>query len=153
MRFQVLAGALVVSLVASGLALAGMRSGDAARPDLIVSSVSAPDGSVVFQGHSFQVRDSTRNIGSVSARATMTQYYLSANGHRTAAGRRSLARLRSHRSSAGSATATAPETLELGSYSLVACADGAKAARETNERNNCRTAATKVFVKKPPPRL
>jgi subtilase family serine protease len=150
MRFQAFAGALVVSLVTSGLAFAGTRVGDGARPDLTVSSVSTPAG-VVFQGSGFQVRDRTRNIGSASARATVTQYYLSANGHRTAVGRRSLARLRSHRSSTGSATANAPVTLELGTYSLVACADGAKAVRETNERNNCRTAATKVIVKKPPP--
>ena len=151
MRFQAFAGALVVSLVTSALALAGTHAGDGARPDLTVSSVSTPDGAVVFQGSSFQVRDRTRNIGSASARATVTQYYLSANGHRTAVGRRSLARLRSHRSSTGSATANAPVTIELGTYSLVACADGAKAVRETNERNNCRTAATKVIVKKPPP--
>jgi subtilase family serine protease len=151
MRFQALAGALVVSLVTSGLALAGTRAGDGARPDLTVSSVSTQEGAVVFLGSSFQVRDRTRNIGSASARATVTQYYLSANGHRTAVGRRSLARLRSHRSSTGSATARAPVTLGLGTYSLVACADGAKAVRETNERNNCRTAATKVIVKKPPP--
>jgi CARDB protein len=151
MRFQALAGALVVSLIASGLALAGTRADESARPDLIVSSVSTPDGFLVFQGSGFQVRDRTRNIGNASARATVTQYYLSAKGHRTAVGRRSLARLRSHRSSTGSATATAPVTLELGTYSLVACADGARASREANERNNCRTAATKVVVKKPPP--
>jgi hypothetical protein len=151
MRFQVLAGAFVVSLVASGLALAGIRAGDGGRPDLIVSSVSTPNGFVVFQGSGFQVRDRTRNIGSASARATVTRYYLSANGHRTVAGQRSMARLRPHRSSTGSATATAPATLQLGTYSLVACADGARAAREANERNNCRTAAAKVIVKKPPP--
>jgi hypothetical protein len=151
MRFQVLAVALVVSLVLSGLALAGSRAGAGARPDLIVTSVSTPNGFVVFPGSGFQVRDRTRNIGSASARATVTQYYLRANGHRTAAGRRSVARLRSHRSSIGSATATAPATLELGTYSLLACADGARVAMETNERNNCRTAAMKIIVKKPPP--
>jgi len=151
MRFQVLAGALVVSLVASGLALANTRAGDGARPDLIVSSVSTPDGFVVFQGSGFRVRDRTRNIGSASARATVTRYYLSANGHRTAVGRRSLARLKPQRSSTGSANATVPVTVQLGSYSLVACADGARAVREANERNNCRTAAAKIIVKKPPP--
>ena len=153
MRFQALAGALAVSLIASGLALAATRAGEGARPDLIVSSVSTPNGFVVFQGSGLQVRDRTRNIGSASARATVTRYYLSANGQRTAVGRRLLARLGSHRSSTGSATATAPATLEVGAYSLVACADGARAVRETNERNNCRIAATKVVVKKPPPRV
>jgi hypothetical protein len=46
-----------------------------------------------------------------------------------------------------------PATLQVGTYSLIACADGTHVVREASERNNCRTAATKVVVKKPPPRL
>jgi hypothetical protein len=42
-------------------------------------------------------------------------------------------------------------TLEIGAYSLVACADGPKTVQESNERNNCRTAATAVIVRRPPP--
>jgi hypothetical protein len=45
---------------------------------------------------------------------------------------------------------TALSSLELGTYSLQACGDGSRAVRESSERNNCRTAATKVVVKKPP---
>jgi subtilase family serine protease len=150
MRFQALAGALVASLVASGLAIASTSAVQRARPDLVVSSLSNPPA-VVFQGRGFAVTDRTRNVGRATARATVTQYYLSASGKRTAAGRRLVVRLRPQRSSRGTATATAPLTLELGTYSLVACADGAGVARESNERNNCRTAATAVVVKKPPP--
>jgi subtilase family serine protease len=150
MRFQLLAGALVVSLIASGLAFAATRTDVRARPDLVVSSISNPPD-VVMQGGDFPVRDRTRNMGSATARATVTQYYLTANGQRTAAGRRSVVRLRPHRSSTGSAMAKVALTLAPGTYSLVACADGAGSVREANERNNCRTAATTVVVKKPPP--
>jgi hypothetical protein len=44
-----------------------------------------------------------------------------------------------------------PSTLELGRYALVACADGSGSVRESNERDNCRTAATTLVIKKPPP--
>jgi hypothetical protein len=149
-RYPILAGALGVSLAVSAVALAGIQGRTSAKPDLVVSSLSTPDR-VALQGHGFRVSDRTRNIGSGSARATRTQYYLTARGQRTAVGRRSVPRLAPHRSSAGSAAASVPLTLEIGSYSLVACADGAGAAKETHELNNCRTAATKIFVKKPPP--
>lgn len=151
MRFQVLGAAFLVSLVASGHAVAA-TSVAPAKPDLIVGSLSTPD-LVVSPGDGFTVRDRTQNVGSASARATVTQYYLSANGRRTAVGRRSIARLRPHRSSTGRADAQVLVTLETGTYALVACADGARAASEANERNNCRTAVTKVRVKKPPPRV
>jgi hypothetical protein len=42
-------------------------------------------------------------------------------------------------------------TLKPGTYSLVACADGTQAVRESNERDNCRAAARTVVVKPPPP--
>jgi subtilase family serine protease len=150
MRFQILAGALVVSLTASAVALASTCGRESARPDLVVSSLSNPPA-VVIQGGSFPVKDRTRNIGGASARATVTQYYLSSSGHRTAAGRRSVIRLRARRSSLGSADAKVSPTLGPGTYSLLACADGARAVKEANERNNCRTAATSLVVKKPPP--
>jgi len=152
MRFQILAGTLVLSLIGSAAALAGSQGGASAKPDLVVSSISSPDR-VAFQGNGFRVFDRTRNIGSGTARATRTQYYLSARGHRTAVGRRSVARLTPHRSSTGSAAASVPVTVEAGIYSLVACADSAGAAKETRELNNCRVATTKFLVKKPPPRV
>jgi hypothetical protein len=152
MRFQVLAAALVVFLTASGLAPAATRAGAPAKPDLVVGSVSTQDVAVIL-GSGFTARDRTRNVGSASARATVTRYYLSAEGHSTAVGRRSIARLKPNRSSAGPATLLVPATLQTGIYSLVACADGSRTAAESNERNNCRTAALKISVKKPPPRV
>lgn len=150
MRVQLAVWALVVFLTGSAVGLAATRAGTRARPDLVVSSLSNPP-SVVFLGKTFQVTDRTRNIGTATAGATTTRYYLTANAQQTVVARRSVARLKSHRSSTGSATATVPATLKGGTYSLVACADAAHVANEANERNNCKTATTKVIVKKPPP--
>ena len=151
MRVQVVAGALVVSLAACGVVFAA-AGGIRARPDLVVSSLSmAPV--VVLQGSSFPVKDTTRNVGGATAVPGTTQYYLSTGGHRTAIGRRLVPRLKPQRSSTHSATAKVPVTLEGGTYSLIACADGTHIVRESNERNNCRAAARKVIVKKPPPRV
>jgi hypothetical protein len=49
--------------------------------------------------------------------------------------------------------AKVPLTLDTGAYSLVACADAPGVVIETSEKNNCRTAATRIVIKKPPPRV
>jgi hypothetical protein len=49
--------------------------------------------------------------------------------------------------------AKVPLKLDTGAYSLVACADAPGAVMETSEKNNCRTAATRIVIKKPPPRV
>jgi CARDB len=152
MRFQVLAVALAVSFVTSAVALAATRAGVRARPDLVVSSVSNPP-TVAFLGEGFSVRDRTRNLGKAAARASVTRYYLGQNGKRTAVGKRNVAGLKPNRASAGSATPKVPATLATGTYSFVACADGAGAVSESSESDNCRRATTKVIVKKPPPRV
>jgi subtilase family serine protease len=150
MRLQLLTGALAVFLLASGLAFASTRTSEVARPDLVVSSISNPPG-VAFPGRVFSVTDRTGNIGGAAAGKTVTRYYLSASGKRTAIGSRSVSRLSPKRSSHGSANARVPETVAFGIYSLVACADASNAFREANERNNCRKAATTIVIKKPPP--
>jgi len=150
MRLQLVSVALAVFLLASGLAFASTRTTEAARPDLVVSSISNPPG-VAFPGRVFSVTDRTRNIGGAAAGKTVTRYYLSASGKRTAIGLRSVSRLSPKRSSHGSANAKVPETVTFGVYSLVACADASNAFREANERNNCRKAATTIVIKKPPP--
>jgi hypothetical protein len=150
MRFQLLAAALVASLAASASAYSAPRDSVRLKPDLVVSSLANPP-TVVFQGDGFSVRDRTRNIGRATAHATVTRYYLSQSGRRTAVGKRSVAALKPSRSAAGSVTANVPASLETGGYSLVACADATGTVNEASDRNNCRTASTKVLVKKPPP--
>jgi hypothetical protein len=150
MRFQLLAGALVVSLLGSAIAFAATGTRARARPDLVVASLANPPR-VVLQGAAFGVRDETSNIGAVRAPASRTRYYLqSSNGARTVVGGRLVPALRAHRSSSGTGKATPPKTL-AGTYTLVACADATNAVKETSERDNCRTAATKLIVKRPPP--
>jgi len=150
MRLQLVSVALAVFLLASGLAFASTRTTEAARPDLVVSSISNPPG-VAFPGRVFSVTDRTRNIGGAAAGKTVTRYYLSASGKRTAIGRRAVIPLSPRRSSHGSANARVPATIEFGVYSLIACADASSAVREANERNNCRKAATTIVIKKQPP--
>jgi len=150
MRLRLFTVAFAVFLLASGLAFASTRTSEAARPDLVVSSISNPPG-VAFPGRVFSVTDRTRNIGGAAAGKTVTRYYLSASGKRTAIGLRSVSRLSPKRSSHGSANARVPETVAFGVYSLVACADASSAVREANERNNCRKAATTIVIKKQPP--
>ena len=150
MRLRLFTVAFAVFLLASGLAFASTRTSEAARPDLVVSSISNPPG-VAFPGRVFSVTDRTRNIGGAAAGKTVTRYYLSASGKRTAIGLRSVSRLSPKRSSHGSANAKVPETVTFGVYSLVACADASNAFREANERNNCRKAATTIVIKKQPP--
>jgi subtilase family serine protease len=152
MRFQVIAAALIVALGASAAAFSAPGGGVRARPDLVVNSLANPPA-VVSAGDGFSARDRTRNIGKATARATVTRYYLSKGGQRTQVARRSVGLLKPGRSSAGSITAKVPETLDTGTYSFVACADAPGAITETNEKNNCRTAATRIVIKKPPPRV
>ena len=143
---------LLVALAPLLLTAALAQDDGTARPDLVVNSLTNPPA-VAFLGSGFSAGDRTRNVGSATARATVTRYYLSENGRRTAVGKRSVALLKPNTSSAGSVTAKVPDTLETGVYSLVACADGAGGVTEASERNNCRTAATKITIKKPPPRV
>ena len=152
MRVQVFAAALAVVLTGSAIAFAATGTRVQARPDLVIGSLSNPP-SVVFQGHSFQVHDGTRNRGRATAGRSVTQYYLTSasTGVREPVGGRSIPHLGAGRRSLGHGNVVARLALELGTYSLVACADGGRAVREANERNNCRTAATKVVIKKPPP--
>jgi subtilase family serine protease len=150
MRLRLFTVAFALFLLASGIAFASTRTSGAARPDLVVSSISNPPG-VAFPGRVFPVTDRTRDIGGAAAGKTVTRYYLSASGKRTAIGRRAVIPLSPKRSSHGSANARVPATMAFGIYSLVACADASNAVREANERNNCRKAATTIVIKKPPP--
>jgi subtilase family serine protease len=152
MRVQVFAAAFAIVFTGSAIAFAATGARVQARPDLVVSSISNPP-TVVFQGDSFKVRDRTRNGGHATAVRTVTQYYLvsTTSGRRTPSGRRPVARLSPGRASSGTGTVRALASLAFGTYSLVACADGSHAVTESNERNNCRTAATTLIIKKPPP--
>ncbi len=123
--------------------------------DLIESFVRNPPATAVVGG-TFQVRDSTQNIGTVGAPSTTTKYYLSADGLQAfessfLASRVNVA-LVPNQIDSGTANATIPAGIAAGSYFLLACADRGPGIGptsqviETNENNNCSASATKVAI-------
>lgn len=136
---------VVVGVIAA-LALAGAADDAAAakprvKPDLAVSSVTAPPGAAA----TVHVRDVVTLRGSV-ARATVG-YFLSRDRARSrddvrlAGGRVATARTR-----AGSARPAVPGRARLQAYYVLACADVANRVRERNERNNCRASRSRVTL-------
>ena len=119
-------------------------------PDLVVSAVSNPPGSVLVGG-SFSVTETVLNQGDAGGVASSDRYYLSLNttyesGDKLLTGTRSVAALGAGASSTGTAPVTVPATTALGTYYLIVCADGGGAVQETNELNNCRASGTTVGV-------
>lgn len=129
------------------------------RPDLEVTSVGDPPAQL-SPGSTFTARDTTKNIGKGKARASHTSYFLSVDrtlGHGDVAlGTRTVGSLKHDKSSTGSARVTVPASAGSGTYHMLACADAARAVKESSERNNCRASAksTKVAASSsgiPPP--
>jgi hypothetical protein len=124
--------------------LVALIGGDAgARPNLVESALS-----VSQRGASLRVADVVRNVGTHTARASSTGYYLA----RVRIGGRAVPGLRPHGSSRGSVAVTLPTTVPTGSYRLRVCADERGRIRESDERDNCRasTQAVQVTDRTPP---
>jgi hypothetical protein len=137
--------------IATALLLAlAPAAAHAARPDLKVTSVSIGAGSA-SAGSKVKLGDATRNSGRAGARRSTTTYYLSADRRRSKSdfrvGGRKVGKLRTRRSSRGATTAQVPPSLTPGSWFVVACADGARRIRESNERNNCRASSASLIVR------
>jgi choice-of-anchor B domain-containing protein len=111
-------------------------------PDLVDTAVSTPT-TAVGPGAGFTITDTVRNSSAtVSAAASTTRYYLSANvtkdaGDLRLTGARKVPGLAAGATSTGSRTITTPLTTPVGTYYVVACADDLLRVRETNETNNC----------------
>src|SRR5262249_52915411 len=106
------------------------------RPDLVEDAVSSPPASKQ-RGTTFQVTDTTRNVGTVASAASTTRYYLGLNqvkspGDVLLTGSRSVPSLAAAATSAGTVTVTIPASTMPNTYYLLACADGASAVPETN---------------------
>ncbi|MEO8678869.1 MAG: CARDB domain-containing protein [Vicinamibacterales bacterium] len=119
------------------------------RPDLMVSAISNPPGSVLPGGR-FSATDTTVNQGATAA-ASVTRYYLSIDAAWDAAdklltGTRSVPSLANTASSTGTVTVTVPAATVAGNYSLLACADDTKLVAESVETNNCKASLAKVLV-------
>ena len=136
-------------MAACALTLAFCASPAAASeqgPDLKISKLDV-NGSPAA-GQPLTAALTIRNAGRRRAQASATAVVLSRDARRSSDDRRlgtAKAKALAPRK-AGKATLrlTVPAGTEPGPYRLIACADAAKRVKESNERNNCRTAAVTV---------
>ncbi len=121
-------------------------------PDLIESSVTNPPATLV-DGSSFSVTDTVQNIGTVTAAASTTRYYLSTTTSKTGGhlltGSRAVPSLAPNATSSGTVTVTVSAGTVAGTYFLLACADDTLVVSEINEKNNCTASATQVTISGP----
>ena len=108
-------------------------------PDLLVSSFTAPASGAA--GGTISVIDTVKNQGGGEAAASRTIYYLSANntigaGDVLLAESRSVPAIAAGASSVGTTALTVPPDTQVGSYYVVAKADGDDVVGETSETNN-----------------
>jgi len=106
--------------------------------DLVVTSLMAPDAGA---GLPLVITDTTKNLGSSTAPASTTTYYLSTNNDVLDAadlvlGNRAVPSLGSGVSDTGSVTVTIPAGTPTGPFYIYAKADSANAVVETSESNN-----------------
>ena len=116
-------------------------------PDLSISSfrgpASAPRGQIVT------FAEATKNIGTTSAAASVTRYYLSLNNtfdmRDVPIGERSVPPLEAGATSyRGRLTISVPREAPLGTYYIIAVADADRVVAETLERNNMRALRVRV---------
>jgi len=116
-------------------------------PDLLVTAVSNPPGTIT-KGGRMSVSDTTANaVGGVASNRSQTMYYLSTDTTYDIAdvflGTRQILPLVAGQSSAGAAvTVLVPRNLTSGTYYLLACADGPANLVELDESNNCLASGT-----------
>jgi CARDB len=118
--------------------IGGIASADGAGlPDLVETSVTFSQ-----HGRTLQVRDTVGNRGGATAAASSTAYFVGAKR----IGRRPVRPVLAGASARGSWTLTISRLVPPGSRRFRACADVRAQVRESNERNNCRTASRLVVV-------
>ena len=123
------------------------------RPDLVETSVSNPPAAA-RPGTSFAVTDTVRNQGTVSASASSSHYYFSADTQKSAddrllTGTRSVPTLAAGATSTLTVTVTIPSATPPGTYFLLACADDTKLLAESDEANNCLASVGAITVALP----
>ena len=115
--------------------------------DLVVTTLTAP--LAAGAGDVIVVGDSTRNSGAGDSTASVTNFYLSTTTSLDAGdlllGSRAVPFLPAGASDSGTASLTLPPATAVGTYYILAKADGPGAVPETNESNNVKaSAAVKV---------
>jgi len=121
--------------------------------DLVVTSISDPPA-MAAPGATFTATDTTRNDGALTTASSTTRFYLSADGVQDPSdimftGTRTVPGLAFQAVSTGVTTLMIPQTIPLGTYRLLACADDRLVVVELNETNNCRASNTSVQVARP----
>ena len=119
-------------------------------PDLTETSVTNPPGALLV-GSGFSVTDTAKNIGNLTAAASITRYYVSTTTLKTSSsvlltGSRSVPALAANAISSGTTTATIPSTTKPGTYYLLACTDDTKLIAESNEGNNCKASSGTIVL-------
>jgi hypothetical protein len=119
-------------------------------PDVLVVSVTSAQ-QTVQRGKSLSVSDTVVNSGTMAAGDSKTRQYLSKDGKKgpgdiLLAGGRSTGGLAPATSSGGTVTVTVPAGVTPAAYYLLACADDLHVVKESDETNNCKSAANKVTV-------
>ncbi len=119
-------------------------------PDLTVTAVADPPA-FAAPGDTVEVGDTTTNAGPGDAAASVTSYWLSTDGvidgtDLALAGTRSVGALTAGTADAGTTSVTVPDGTPAGTYTLLACADGATVVTESDETNNCAASAEPVEV-------
>jgi sugar lactone lactonase YvrE len=117
------------------------------RPDLIVSTLSAPAGALA--GSPISVTDTTRyQAGTGPAGASTTRFYFSANSiwdaSDTPIGSRSVLALLPGETSSGPSSVTIPAGKATGTYYIIAKADADGDVTESNENNNTKAVAIRI---------
>lgn len=112
-------------------------------PDLIVSALTAP--ATAASGDPILVTETTKNQGAAPAAASNTAFYLSTNNSWDAAdvfiGARAVSALASAAIEASSNTLVVPASTPVGSYYVIARADGDAGVAESLETNNTKASA------------
>src|SRR5262249_62192514 len=112
------------------------------RPHLSETAASTPPAAA-RPGSGFAITDTVKNQGVLTAGASTTRYYLSADVVRGAddqllAGSRAVPSLAPGAASTGTVTVTIPTTVRPGMYFALACADHARPVTAPDATNNCR---------------
>ncbi len=116
-------------------------------PDLVISALTVPATGAA--GGPIAVTDTVKNQGGGAAGASTTRFHLSTNaildaGDVPLTGGRAVLALASNATSTGSTVLTLPATLTVGTYFVIAKADGDGAVVETQEGNNSQARSIRV---------
>ncbi len=120
------------------------------RPDLVETAITNPP-TMLVPGSRFTLTDTVQNQGLIVSAASTVRYYLSRDN--TISGddvrfgdTRTVTTVAASATATGSRTVTVPNSIPLGTYYLIGCADDTRVVIETVESNNCLASNSLVLV-------